>query len=227
MLIFTADHGTFNGDHGRLGKLQTHEHDAVGHIPFIVCHPRQGHGEAREQLVQLVDIFPTVLAAVGRPLPTHPRGLHGVNLLPVLADQRTPTRRFALAGQFGMSVSITDGRWILHQSPVAANEPLRWHGYALAKFLRYDLGPYRDGSRPVQGCRSWPEPTWLSDKTNDPNELVNLAVERPDKLRQMQQALRVALDELHAPEDQAVRLGLLFDTGKAKVGTDLAMLSSS
>ncbi|MFC6726299.1 sulfatase, partial [Halobium palmae] len=61
LVIFTTDHGTFNGDHGRIGKLQTHEHDALGHIPFIAAHPEHGHGERRDQLVQLVDIYPTVL----------------------------------------------------------------------------------------------------------------------------------------------------------------------
>ena len=74
LIIFTTDHGTYNGDHGRMGKLQTHEHDAVGHIPLIISHPTFGHGERRDQLVQLVDIYPTVLAAVGKPIPRSPAG---------------------------------------------------------------------------------------------------------------------------------------------------------
>lgn len=204
IVIFTTDHGTYNGDHGRIGKLQTHEFDAVGHIPFVVAHPG-GVGDRRAQLVQLVDIYPTVLAATGQPIPD---GIHGVNLLPVLADAAAPTRDYAIAGQFGMSVTMTDGTWVLHQSPVAENQPLNWYGYSLAKFLPYDLGPYADGSRPVRECASWPTPTWLSDKRSDPNELVNLAAQEPTKLRELQQALRQQLIDLQAPPEQLTRLGL-------------------
>lgn len=210
VVIFTTDHGTFNGDHGRIGKLQTHEHDAKSHIPFILAHPTHGHGERRSQLVQLVDIYPTVLAAVGRPLPQTPPGrpLHGVNLLPVIEDAAALTRDFAICGQFGHSISITDGEWILHQSPIPENQPLDWHGYCLAKFLPYPLGPFADGRRPVIGYKPWPTPTWLSDKRCDPNELVNLVDREPEKLREMQDALRSALDQLQAPPEQIVRLGL-------------------
>jgi hypothetical protein len=50
--------------------------------------------------------------------------------------------------------------------------------------------------------------TWLSDKRSDPNELQNLADERPGKLLEMQQALRRKLEELDAPPEQIQRLGL-------------------
>ena len=210
LVVLTSDHGTFNGDHGRMGKLQTHEHDAKAHIPFIACHPTAGHGERRSQLVQLVDIYPTVLAAVGRPLPPMPdaRPLHGVDLLPLFEDAAAPTRDFAIAGQFGKSVSITDGECILHQAPAEDNQPLYWHGYCLARFLRCDLGDFVDGKRAVANMPSWPTPTWLSDKRTDPNELVNLAAEQPDRVREMQAHLKQTLIELKAPPEQAQRLGL-------------------
>ena len=210
MVVLTTDHGTYNGDHGRMGKLQTHEHDAVGHIPLVVACPGCPGGQRRAQLVQLVDLFPTVLAAVGRPLPALPpeRPLHGIDLLPVLADAQAPTRPYALCGQFGASVSITDGEWILHQSPVPGNQPLYWHGFSLAKFLPYDLGPYVNGRREVRHCASWPTPTWLSDKRSDINELENLSEARPDKLLELRRALRDQLIRRHAPGEQLDRLGL-------------------
>lgn len=204
MIIFTSDHGTYNGDHGRIGKLQTHQHDACGHIPFIVAHPQYGQGERRSQLVQLVDIYPTVLGAAGRPCPPE---RHGVDLLPALRDSGAATRKYAICGMFGRSVTITDGDWILHQSPVPENKPLYWYGHSVAKFIPYDLGPYVSGRRTVD-CPSWQTPTWLSDKRSDPNEYVNLAEERPDKLVDMQRALVSKLLELDAPEEQLERLGL-------------------
>lgn len=210
LVILTADHGTFNGDHGRMGKLQTHEHDAVGHIPLVIAHPDCAGGQRREQLVQLVDLYPTILAAVGRPVPGMPsrRPLHGVDLLPVLADPRATTRPYALCGQFGASVTLTDGDWVLHQSPVPVNQPLFWYGHCLARFLPYELGPWDAGRRPVLRHRSWDTPTWLSDKRGDINELENLAGKEPVRLRQMQIALRSELVRLHAPPEQLDRLGL-------------------
>lgn len=208
LLIFTSDHGTYNGDHSLLGKLQTHQHDAVGHIPFIMCHPSLGHGERRSQLVQLVDIYPTVLAAVGKPCPPD---RHGVNLLPTLENPHAPTRNYALTGQFGHSITLTDGRWILHQSPpdpsIDANQPLYWYGHPLARFQPYELGPYADGRRPARTA-SWHTPTWLSDLNADPNGLTNLAIKDPDQLQHMQQALRQTLESLQAPAEQRLRLGL-------------------
>jgi arylsulfatase A-like enzyme len=219
LVILTTDHATYNGDHERTGKLQTHEFDAVGHIPFIVAHPTLAQGERRAQLVQLVDLYPTVLAAVGRPLPETQgegradRAIHGVNLLPVLETPATGpdaalTRDYALYGQFGKSVSITDGEWVLHQSPVAGNQPLYWYGYCLSKFMDYTLGAYSAGRRPVIDCPTWPEATWLSHKPSDMNELINLAQTRPEVLRDMQRALKETLHQVNAPEEQVIRLGL-------------------
>jgi arylsulfatase A-like enzyme len=210
LVILTADHATFNGDHGRIGKLQTHEFDAVGHIPFIMAHPTLAHGERRAQLVQLVDLYPTVLAAVGRPMPKTEAGqeVHGVNLLSSLADPNAPTRDYAIYGQFGKSVSITDGEWVLHQSPVGDNRPLYWYGACLSKFLDYNLGAFVNGRRCVIDCPSWPTPTWLSHKPTDVNELHNLVEAEPDQLRRMQLALRDVLIHLRAPAEQLDRLGL-------------------
>ncbi len=205
VLIFTSDHGPFNGDHARLGKMQTHLHDATGHIPFIVAHPQFGHGERRDQLVQLVDIYPTVLAAVNRPCPPD---RHGVNLLPVLEDANAPTRDWAISGIFGKSVSITDGEWILHQSPKDNNSPLYWYDYCWNRFMPgIELGEYENGRRSAKTL-SWPTETWLSHKKDDFNELVNLAESEPEKLREMQQMLKQKLIEVGAPEEQLERLDL-------------------
>ena len=212
VVILTTDHGTFNGDHSRMGKLQTHEHDAKAHIPFVVaCPDTRVHGQRRNQLAQLVDIYPTVLSAVGMPLPDMPddKPIHGVDLLPALSDPTAPTRDYAVCGQFGQSVTLTDGDWILHQAPNAQNLPLYWHGYNWSRFLHYDLGDYKDGVRPVLTNPDWGTPTWLSDRRADPNELENLAAAQPAKLREMQGKLADELTRLKAPAWQKERLGLI------------------
>lgn len=210
MIILTADHGTYNGDRGRMGKLQTHEYASVGNIPFLVSYPDKSlHGQHRTQLVQLVDIFPTVLSAVGKQLPTLEDGkpIHGIDLIPVI-EENSSSRQFAISGQFGKSVTITDGTWVLHQSPIKANKPLLWHGFALAKFLPYPLGDFQNGKRPVIGYESWDTPTWLSNRNVDWSENFNLAESHPEKLLQMQKGLKEKLIRLEAPLEQIQRLGL-------------------
>jgi arylsulfatase A-like enzyme len=204
MVVLTTDHGTFNGDRGRMGKNHT-QFDPLSHIPFVVAHPG-GAGERRDQLVQLVDIYPTVLEAVGRQCPPD---RHGVALQDVLADPDAATREYAICGEFGEAVTITDGEWVLHQAPEEGNEPLYWYGVQDSRFFNDDLGPVENGRRDVLDSEyTWGTPTWLSDKRSDPNERENLADERPEKRRELQVALRERLLELDAPDEQLDRLGL-------------------
>jgi len=209
MVVFTTDHGTFNGDHGYTDKFpipQTHNREPCAHIPFILSHPELAQGERRDQLVQLVDIYPTVLNALGRDCPDN---RHGCGLEPVLRDPEADLRDYAISGEWGHSVSITDGEWILHQAPEPENKPLFWYGITGEK--RDDTGRYdpERGRRPANQDYPVDEiPTWLSNLRDDPNERVNLADERPDKLRKMQRALKTTLQDLDAPSEQLERLGI-------------------
>ena len=205
LVIFTTDHGTYNGARGLLGKLQTHQYDPVAHIPLIIAHPEHGQGERRSQLVQLVDLYLTTLSATGHPVPS---GRHGVDLLPVLEDAAAPTRDYAVAGIFGHSITITDGRWVLHQQPEEGNHPLYWYSHHLPLFLPYDVGVYQQNGRRAVTHRPYPGETWLSDRLDDPNELRNLVAQEPDQLQRMRYALSATLDRLGAPEEQKFRLGI-------------------
>jgi arylsulfatase A-like enzyme len=202
LVIFMTDHGTYNGDHGRIGKGQSHEHSGKSHTPFIVYHPEYGHGERRSQLVQNVDVYSTVLDALGKPSPER---RDGVSLIPVLQDQNATTRDYAIMGQFGHSISITDGEWTLHQPP-DPDKPLYWYSYHLSRFYRdMELGPFSAGRRQVlkvspPGAREMFTP-WLTNRTRDPGELGNLESKFLQKVREMQRALKHKLDECKAPHE--------------------------
>ena len=209
MVIVHTDHGTFNGDHGRIGKLQTHEFAAKNMIPFIVYHPQHGHGERRDQLVQNVDIYATVLAAFGRELP---EGRHGVNLLPVLADPAAPTRDWAHRRPV-----LTLGhhhRRALDAAPGAGPPSSRCTGTATTSSAstaasRFS-GAYADGRRLVQRD---PVPedyrgSWLSDLEADPCERTNVADRYPDRVAAMREALRETFDRIGAPAELRRRFRL-------------------
>jgi arylsulfatase A-like enzyme len=87
LIVFTADHGDFLGDHW-LGEKELF-HDPVQKVPFIVVDPRRAadgsRGTVEQRFVESVDVVPTVLDALGLPAPAH--RLEGQSLLPLLHGQ--------------------------------------------------------------------------------------------------------------------------------------------
>jgi arylsulfatase A-like enzyme len=84
LVIFTADHGDYLGDHW-LGEKELF-HDTVQKVPFIVADPRPAadatRGTVEQRFVESVDVAPTILETLGLPLPTH--RLEGRSLQPLL-----------------------------------------------------------------------------------------------------------------------------------------------
>jgi arylsulfatase A-like enzyme len=210
LVILTTDHGTYNGSRGLLGKMQMHLFDPICHIPMIVAHPVHGHGERRDQLVQLVDLYPTTLAALDCPAPS---SIHGLDLLPVIADPAAATRDVAICGIFGEGMTVTDGKHVLHQAPIPENAPLYWYGLQMPKFLKYDVGPLEIGEgqaarRPVAHQSRHRADSWLSDVREDPCESTNLLHSRPEVTQRLRKQLSETLQKCGAPPEQHLRLGL-------------------
>lgn len=88
-IIFTSDHG----DHFGTRPGNAHKrgaYDECARVPLIMRHPRLARGGAvKQELVSNVDLMPTILdiAGVG-----HPKGLHGMSLLPILANRKVQWR---------------------------------------------------------------------------------------------------------------------------------------
>ena len=112
MIIVSTDHGTYNGDHGQVGKLQTHMYQGISHTTMIIWHPEFGHGERVKQLAQPIDIFPTVLEAAGLDIP---EDIHGKSLIPVLKNgDDEPLRDAVIFGRLDISHNVTDGEYVLY-----------------------------------------------------------------------------------------------------------------
>lgn len=83
LIIFTADHGDFLGDHWLGEKEQFH--DTVQRVPFIVYDPSPeadaARGTSEARFVSAIDVVPTVLDALG--LAPHRERVEGVSLLPL------------------------------------------------------------------------------------------------------------------------------------------------
>lgn len=127
LVIFTADHGDFLGDHW-LGEKELF-YDTVQKIPFIVMDPRPQadptRGSVDTRFVEGVDLVPTVLDWLG--VAGAPHRIEGRSLLPLLEGGTPPWRDFTyseldygfrqarlLRGktpQQARAFSIRTGRW--------------------------------------------------------------------------------------------------------------------
>jgi arylsulfatase A-like enzyme len=89
LIVFTADHGDFLGDHW-LGEKELF-YDTVQKVPFIVVDPRREadatRGTVDGRFVEAVDVLPTVLDTLGVQGPRH--RLEGRSLMPLLHGQPT------------------------------------------------------------------------------------------------------------------------------------------
>ena len=89
IVIFTSDHGEMLGDHGLLWK-GCRFYEALVHVPLILSWP--GHiqsGLVTDALVELTDLVPTLLEAIGLEVPAR---VQGMSLLPLLTGEAPPDR---------------------------------------------------------------------------------------------------------------------------------------
>ena len=82
VVVLWGDHGWLHGEHGVWGKHCLFE-EAL-HSPLIVRAPSQEHpGVASDEIVETVDVYPTLAGLAGLPLPA---SLDGKSLVPLLED---------------------------------------------------------------------------------------------------------------------------------------------
>ena len=119
LLIVNTDHGFLLTEHNWWGKITMPYYNEIAHTPLFIWDPRLGlKGERRSALVQTIDLAPTLLSFFGQPIPADMQGkpLYGV------MQTDMPVREYALFGQHGAHVNITDGRYVYMRAPVAGHE---------------------------------------------------------------------------------------------------------
>lgn len=89
VVVITTDHGHFIGQHGLIAKGPFHYEDMIK-LPFIVRWPgRVAAGKRSEALQSLVDVAPTFLSLIGKPIP---RTATGMNQSPVWRGEQEKIR---------------------------------------------------------------------------------------------------------------------------------------
>ena len=103
-VVFTTEHGDMLGDHGMLEKRSFYEESA--RIPLLMRIPWLPSGQRRvDGSVSQVDLVPTLLDALGEPLPGH---LEGRSLVPVLDSESTLDGNDVFMEWNGISPNLRD-----------------------------------------------------------------------------------------------------------------------
>ncbi len=119
MLIVNTDHGFLLDQHGWWGKVMMPYYNELVHIPLFIWNPKVGKaGEHRQALVQTIDIAPTLLEYFGMDIP---KDMLGKPLEETLRSDKK-VRDYALFGQHGVHVNITDGRYVYMRCPLPGHE---------------------------------------------------------------------------------------------------------
>lgn len=231
MLIVNTDHGFLLSEHGWWGKLIMPYWNEISHIPFFIHDPRRNtDGQRRSSLMQTIDIAPTLLDFFGL---EKTKDMEGYNIANVLDDDKS-VREYALFGQFGLHVNITDGHYVYMRAPrkeykdTITNYMLEPHSYPDAvdvetlktrcegRKFSFSKGvkiPAYQGGWFVRSLRNFPPEDiydngdLLYDIDSDPSQLK--AIHDPIVEDRMKRAMVDLMSKNDAPEDLFTRLGFV------------------
>lgn len=171
--IFTADHGDMQGDHNLWRK--TYAYEGSTRIPFLIVPPKgldMQKEKVADQVVELMDLMPTVLDVAGIEIPSD---VDGKSLLPVI-QKENPLWREYIHGEHCSCYSheqemqyVTDGKrkfiWLpridieqffdleadpgelnnLIDAPERSAEIAKWRGFLTKELEERDCGWVLDG----------------------------------------------------------------------------------
>lgn len=94
VIIFYSDHGILHGEHGLHAKLNFYDQSI--RTPLIIAGSGIPEGTVVEQLVELVDVAPTIMEYTGTPI-TDDIIMQGRSLLPLIRDPDMPWKQAVFA----------------------------------------------------------------------------------------------------------------------------------
>ncbi len=88
VIILSSDHGE-SFEHDYIGHNGPHLYEQFIHIPLVIKGPDQTEGRVINDLVEQIDIPPTILDIAGVPVPSW---MEGRSLLPLMKGEKLPSR---------------------------------------------------------------------------------------------------------------------------------------
>ena len=151
IVVYTSDHGDFVGRHGMIEKC------AIGHnvyedtlrVPLIVSQPeRIRRGRVIDDLVEMFDLYPTLLELADTQFPSTKCGIDATSLAAALTGGTAAKRKYIVSENWSQATVITEN---------------------------HKLGIWLDPTEYAKGrdFRSYGD--MLFDRQEDPDEIHNLA----------------------------------------------------
>ena len=100
--IFTSDHGEMACEHRNWYKMNMYE--GASRVPLVMSGPGIPGGRRIDNIVSLIDIFPTVAEIAGMEAPSN---VDGESLMPLARGERGESRDWALALHTGTACNTT------------------------------------------------------------------------------------------------------------------------
>lgn len=222
MLIVCTDHGFLLGEHDWWAKNKMPWYNYLANTPLFVWDPRSAvQGEARNSVVQFVDIPATLLEFFGA---ARPENMQGQPLKGTI-EKDEAVREAGLFGIHGGHVNYTDGRYVYMRAPEHPDNKPLYEYTLMPTHLRARFSPeelqtaelappfsFTKGAPVLKiEARAWMNPhpfgTLLFDLFNDPVQ------ERPTVAPEIEavivQHLIRLMHEADAPLEQYERLNLV------------------
>ena len=178
LFVLLADHGEELGEHGGWSHDQS-VYEELLHVPLVVRFPGGRYGGQRvSEVVSLVDVMPTVLAALERPALAV--GTRGRDLMPVVRGEAWASGEFFVPA-VRWNLMSTYARWQRERGDM--NVVVRsgaWKGIWNA-----DLDTFE-----------------LYDLDTDPGELVNVAERQPERVAAMREHVTARYADCGAAADE-------------------------
>lgn len=110
LIVLAGDNGLAVGSHGLMGKQSNYEHSV--RVPLVMCGPGVPQGKTVSQYVYLFDVYPTICALLGIPVP---ESVEGRDFSPMLEDDTYKIREFLYFAYADLIRSVKDERYKLIQ----------------------------------------------------------------------------------------------------------------
>jgi hypothetical protein len=172
LFVVVGDHGDTQGEHVKHSyHSQNAVYDGVAHTPLICRLPGVFPGGRRvKELVQIVDLFTTILDLVGLDEPEARKSIQGVSLLKSL---RGPVRKFALI-EAQTPIHVIRRAW---EFDPGIDPRFAFASLKAARTKRYKYVWHDHGN------------DMLFDVVNDPDERWNIIKSKPEVARKLRKEM--------------------------------------
>lgn len=111
IVVLWGDHGWKLGDHSSWVKHTNFECDT--RVPLLIRVPGKAKGQGTARLVELIDLYPTLCALTGLPIPKHCQGRSFAQLFddPTAGHRRSAYSSYPARNQLGHSIRFRNYRY--------------------------------------------------------------------------------------------------------------------